>query len=80
MKPKPILLVKFKSSIVTSDVLQSIAYKLNKQMQDYHVLVLAENMEEESKFELLSVNNATDIELEELKQRIKPYLDEAINN
>jgi hypothetical protein len=76
MKPKPIFIIY--GQIPDTDF-SRLTKGISEAMPDYHIMILPNN-KNEFRCELFSVNNATDIELEKLKQRIKPYLDEAINN
>lgn len=66
---KPIFIVKC-SDVISRAELNSIAERLANQLLDYHVLVITPPNVEDIEFEVLNVINATDIEIEELKEKV----------
>lgn len=66
---KPIFIVKC-PDVISRAELNSIAERLTNQLLDYHVLVINPPNTEDIEFEVLNAINATDIEIEQLKEKV----------
>ena len=74
---KPIFIIRFPYSSNLKESFEHTARWLESKLPDYHVLPLIENRTEKVEFECYNASNATDKDIEEIKQMvIKQLTDE----
>jgi hypothetical protein len=71
---KPIFIIRFPYSSTLKESFEHTSRWLQNKLPDYHVLPLIENHTKKVKFECYNAINATDKEIEEIKQTVLKQL------
>ena len=71
---KPIFIIRFPHSPDLKESFEHTTRWLQNKLPDYHVLPLIENHTEKVEFECYNATNATDKEIEEIKQMVLKQL------
>jgi hypothetical protein len=71
---KPIFIVRFPYSLDLKESFEHTTRWLQSKLPDYHVLPLIENHTEKVEFECYNAINATDKEIEEIKEMVLKQL------
>ena len=71
---KPIFIIRFPDSSKDRQNYLEILEQLRRTMRDYYVLGFADNKTERVEFECYNPDNATDITLQELEQKVTDSL------
>ena len=72
---KPIFIIRFPHSSNLKESFEHTTKWLENKLPDYHVLPLIENHTEKVEFECYNASNATDKEIEEIKQIVLKQLE-----
>jgi hypothetical protein len=76
---KPIFIVRAPSTISYENVNTTYEYLKKDIVSDYHPIIVIDNSITEWAFELYNVQNATEIEIEELKKMVMGNIKEILN-
>lgn len=73
MTPKPILIARIPKSEITLEQFQQICYQMDRRMEGYNTIVMLSKVEE-AQFEVLNSQDATDVNIQELRKMVYDYL------